>query len=184
MFDRFQLALQWLDKAEGGFTVDNGGPTMRGVTQTTYNAYREHQGLPITDANGKPFPVSKITVGEWESIARTMYWNKAYCDALPVRTAIAVFDFAFNSNPPPAVKHLQHVLGVAEDGVVGPKTLARVQEFTDQALVTKYIDDHIRFYEKLVHDDPAEYAKYSVGWHNRMTWLRQFLATQIPDKVT
>lgn len=172
----FNLGLKWLDMAEGGFTVDTGGATFRGVTQTVYDAYRRDKKL-------EPRSVSDLTVGEWEDVIRTRYWALAGCDKLPERTAIAVLDFAFNSGPLVAVKHLQRVLKFPEDeqdGIFGPETLKRVQEYLDGALATKYLDDHRAFYQGLVTKFPKKYRLYAKGWDNRIQNLRQFLIKELP----
>jgi lysozyme family protein len=107
-------------KYEGGFSnhpQDPGGATMKGVTQRVYDAWRRKHGL-------QPRSVRQLGQDELEAIYRRDYWDRCRCDDLPSGVDLAVFDFAVNSGPVRAIKTLQAVIGVAADGVVGPRTLA------------------------------------------------------------
>ncbi|WP_281423880.1 glycosyl hydrolase 108 family protein, partial [Mesorhizobium silamurunense] len=55
---------------------------------------------------------------------RRFYWDAVLGAELPDGVDCAVFDFAVNSGPGRAAKYLQAVLGVAQDGRVGPATVA------------------------------------------------------------
>ena len=48
------------------------------------------------------------------------------CGALPAGLDLEVFDFGVNSGPAESVKTLQRLVGVTQDGSVGPITLAAV----------------------------------------------------------
>jgi lysozyme family protein len=67
--------------------------------------------------------VRALTRAEAASIYRRFYWDAVRADALPPGLDHAVFDLAVNSGPPRASTLLQRVLGVAEDGLIGPITL-------------------------------------------------------------
>lgn len=90
MDNKFEKALTFTLKAEGGFTVDRGGPTNYGVTQTTYNAFLARKNLPLQS-------VKKITLDEAKRIYFEDYWLPAGCEDLPLKLSVAVFDFAVNS---------------------------------------------------------------------------------------
>nr|WP_234835980.1 glycosyl hydrolase 108 family protein [Sinorhizobium meliloti] len=65
---------------------------------------------------------------EAADIYRRSYWPQCGVD-LPPGLDYAVFDFGVNSGPARAVKTLQKVVGVREDGHVGEQTLAAVRKF-------------------------------------------------------
>lgn len=102
----FPAALALVLGAEGGF-VDNpddpGGATNLGVTQATYDKWRDLQGDPRQS-------VRLITRDEAGKIYKANYWDAANCDELPSGVDYCVFDFAVNSGPGRAVKFLAHVL--------------------------------------------------------------------------
>jgi lysozyme family protein len=52
------------------------------------------------------------------------YWKPCRCDDLPESIRYDVLDAAVNSGPAQAIKWLQRAVGVADDGVIGPVTLA------------------------------------------------------------
>lgn len=88
----FQEALRFTLKWEGGYVShpqDPGGATNMGITQKTYDAYRQKGGLP-------PRPVREIAREEVEEIYRG-YWAAIDGDKLPRAMAIAAFDAAVNS---------------------------------------------------------------------------------------
>ncbi|WQP10968.1 glycosyl hydrolase 108 family protein (plasmid) [Sinorhizobium meliloti] len=66
---------------------------------------------------------------EAADIYRRSYWPQCGVDLLPPGLDYAVFDFGVNSGPARAVKTLQKVVGVREDGHVGEQTLAAVRKF-------------------------------------------------------
>ncbi|RVE85900.1 hypothetical protein CN235_29700 [Sinorhizobium meliloti] len=66
---------------------------------------------------------------EAADIYRRSYCPQCGVDLLPPGLDYAVFDFGVNSGPARAVKTLQKVVGVREDGHVGEQTLAAVRKF-------------------------------------------------------
>src|SRR5690606_41734117 len=58
----------------------------------------------------------------------------------------AAFDFGVNSGPARAVKSLQKVVGVAQDGIVGGQTLNAVNAFPGgvEVLIRAYCDERMR----------------------------------------
>ena len=98
---------------EGGWAdhpKDPGGATMKGVTLATFRRYRP--GASKAD-------LRNISDADLQRIYRDGYWNVIRGDDLPSGLDFAVFDYAVNSGPGRAAKHLQAVLGVPQDGKVG-----------------------------------------------------------------
>ena len=91
--DNFQKCLAFVLKYEGGKSDDlrdPGGRTMEGITQKTYDAYRDKKGLPHQDVFIIPAP-------ERDAIYRTEFWNAVNGDALRSGEDLCVFDLAVNS---------------------------------------------------------------------------------------
>jgi hypothetical protein len=89
----FERCLTVTLKWEGGYSNhpdDPGGPTMRGIIQREYDAWRKKQG------EGKR-PVRQIEEGELRAIYRDEYWNAMNCDELAAGMDLCVFDAAVNS---------------------------------------------------------------------------------------
>ena len=88
----FQQALAFTLREEGGYVdkpLDHGGATCRGVTQHTYDIYRQGKALPAVS-------VAQIQDQEVQDIYREMYWGPARCDALPIALGVCHFDWAAN----------------------------------------------------------------------------------------
>ena len=169
---RFDDAMVWILRAEGGYSNqdgDHGGSTACGVTQESFNEYRKSLGLA-------PLAVRYITMTDVCSIYLTRYWRPCHCDSLPAPLDLAVFDMAVNSGNRRAILFLQRALGVEDDGLIGPGTIDAVQ--ADQKadllghVVQDFMDAREKYYHDIVANDPSQ-AKFLGGWLNRMKNLRE-----------
>lgn len=161
--DRFYRAFALLRVHEGGYSNhkdDPGGPTMKGVTQRTYDNYRTRLGRAKQD-------VRKITDKEVEAIYRGQYWNAVRADELPPGVAYCVFDAAVNSGPGQAVQWLQQVIGARVDGVVGNETLALTRAADPFILIEKYCDTRLAFMKRL-----KNWSSFKNGWSRRVAEVR------------
>jgi len=169
--DSFQIALEFVLRWEGGYVndpQDRGGATNKGVTQRVYDSYME-----LNHSYTKS--VRSISNDEVEAIYRLMYWDVIKGDLLPLKIAVAVFDWAVNSGPHRAIKKLQDVLGVKIDGVVGPVTINAIREMPcNEDLILRYLEKRRRFYLVI---GKGEQKKFLRGWLNRLDSLRSFLKT-------
>lgn len=83
------ITLKW----EGGYSNhpdDPGGPTMRGITQREYDAWRRKQGK-------RTCTVRELGDDELREIYRSKYWDAMDCGALAAGMDLCVFDAAVNS---------------------------------------------------------------------------------------
>ena len=101
--DNFERCLAITLKWEGGYSNhpdDPGGPTMRGIIQREYDAWRKRHG-------GRLRPVRQIEEGELQAIYRTQYWDAMGCEELPPGFDLCVFDAAVNAGVGRATQWLQ-----------------------------------------------------------------------------
>lgn len=152
------LWLDLLEELEGGYVDhpdDPGGKTNLGVTQETLAAWRKK---PVTEAD-----VRALTREEARDIFTALYWQAVKGDELPGGLDCAVADFAVNSGPARAVKTLQALLDVEQDGVLGSVTLAACRAITDTAaLIRRYMMARLAFLEGL-----KTWPTFGKGWLNR-----------------
>ena len=123
MQGNFEQALHWVLQHEAGYVnlkSDPGGATNRGITQKTYDAYRRAKGVPVRD-------VRDIDDVEVRAIYREQYARPVWFDALPSGVDYALFDFAVNSGVSRAVKYVQRIVGVRQDGIMGNQTLSAIR---------------------------------------------------------
>lgn len=121
MDSNFKEALKHVLVHEGGYVdhpKDPGGATNKGVTIGTYRRY--------INKNGTKQDLRNITDAQIEKVYYKHYWLAVAADKLPSGVDYAVFDFAVNSGPSRAAKFLQKIVGVAQDGKIGPLTVKAV----------------------------------------------------------
>lgn len=164
MKENYALALKQVLKYEGG-RVDNpkdpGGRTAFGITQDTYNAWLKKQNLPLNDV----FNISKDAVA---AIYRQEYWDKIRGDDLPSGIDMAVMDYAVNSGVSRAAKTLQGVVGVAQDGQIGPQTIQAAKDYVAMAVTNK----RLAFMQSL-----SIWSTFGKGWSARIADVKnQILA--------
>lgn len=158
----FAIVLPRVLAHEGGFVNDPddpGGPTNRGVTQRVYDGYRKRNGLA-------PRSVRGITAEEIHEIYRDQYWDAVRGDDLPLGLDYAVFDYAVNSGVKRAAQHLQEVLGVNQDGVIGERTLAGAVDRESISLVEQYVERRMKFLRSI--KKGGGWKKYGKGWTRRV----------------
>ncbi len=89
----FERCLAVTLKWEGGYCNnpdDPGGPTMRGIIQREYDAWRRKQGK-------RARPVRQVAEDELRDIYRSEYWDAMGCDELCAGLDLCAFDAAVNS---------------------------------------------------------------------------------------
>lgn len=154
----FAASLDAVLKHEGGWSdhpADPGGATNLGITLATLAAYR---GRKVTKAD-----VKALTKQEAGRIYRDKYWDTVRGNDLPKGLDFAVFDYAVNSGPSRAAKALQAILGVPQDGKIGPLTLAAATVKDTQWLIAAYCRKRLSFLERL-----KTWRVFGRGWKRRV----------------
>lgn len=164
------LEAQWEKAKKKGFSNhpnDTGGATMCGITLKTYTRYRQLKGRSeptVTD-------LQYITLNEWLDILRKFYWDKMRADEiLNQSVANLCVDNVWGSGTG-YIKQIQIVLGVKPDGIVGPKTLAAINNANQKELFYKLVEKRRVFYLNLTISRPANKVFYK-GWINRLSDFR------------
>ena len=161
--DALAFVLQW----EGGFVDDPddpGGRTNKGITQKTYNRWRQKHGLEQSD-------VLYIDPKEVDRIYAEGYWVPPRCPELARHLDLIQFDTAVNMGVRRAVMILQQGLGCKADGQFGPITAKAAHHCDPDATMKAYCDIREGFYRRLVGRKPR-LKKFLRGWLNRLNALR------------
>lgn len=174
----FNESLPVILKFEGGYQNDPTDPgnqggktgTNFGVTQATYDSYRESIRLEKQD-------VKEISREEVEAIYYRYYKASSAdkFDATHPHTALCQFDCAINQGPGTAKFLLQRAINKAwgdlhkieVDGVIGPKTLAALSSIEDAAILKIYLDLRMERYLHLIKTRPAM-TKWQGSWFHRL----------------
>lgn len=108
----------------------HGSATRFGITLDELRNARNDAALTADD-------LAKLTLDSANEIYRTRHWNVLQCDDLPIGVDLVVLDSSVVADPVDAAKMLQKVVGVAEDGSVGPVTLGAVALMTPRDIVVR-----------------------------------------------
>ena len=164
MKENYPQALKQVLKYEGGYVdhpKDPGGPTNKGITQAVYDAWQKKNGLPTQS-------VRNISDAAVAAIYKQQYWDAISGDDLPSGVDFAVFDFAVNSGVSRAAKYLQAVVGVTQDGQIGPQTIQATKTYVAMAVTNK----RLSFMQSL-----AIWSTFGKGWSARIADVKnQILA--------
>ena len=158
---RYPATSEFTFQYEGGYVNDPddpGGCTNMGITIHTLEAWR---GEPVDCVD-----VANLTKLEAQLIYATNYWAPIWGNSLPVGVNTQVYDWGVNSGPSTSVKHLQKLVGTAQDGIMGPNTLDMTKKYCEVAstktLILELQEERQTYYESL-----ANFPKYGNGWTSR-----------------
>ena len=162
MQSNFPAALKQVLIYEGGYVnhpKDPGGATNKGVTQATYNAWRKSRKQAVQS-------VKLITDTEVAAIYKRDYWDAVRADQLAPGVDLATFDLAVNSGVGRASRMLQAAAGVAQDGIIGPQTIAAANRNPVQT-VTRLCNARLTFLRGL-----NTWPVFGKGWSRRVASVR------------
>jgi lysozyme family protein len=155
--DALEIILRW----EGGFSnnpKDPGGATNLGVTLRTLSEWR---GRTATVDE-----VRALTVADVVPIYRARYWDECRCAEMPGGLDLVVFDCAVNQGPARAKRLLQRSLGVGEDGILGPMTMAAIGRSDAAPLIDELVARRAVHYA-------SRQTDFHLGWFRRLTGVHR-----------
>lgn len=142
---------------------DKGGPTVCGVTYSTYTLWCKSAG------RGKPTVEQMVTMSleDWLGVYKSLFWDKIRGDGIGDQgVADMLVDWCWTSGVPWPVRRLQGILHVKQDGIVGPKTLYELNCWNGDLLVEEMRKERIDYYEGIAKRDPNQ-KRFLKGWINR-----------------
>jgi lysozyme family protein len=157
MTKNFRDCLELVLKHEGGYIdhpKDPGGRTNLGVTQ---RVWEEWVGHPATEKD-----MRELTPAIVAPMYEMRYWRTSYCEKLPRGLDLLVFSMAVNAGAGRSVKLLQDAIGVVTDGVIGPNTMAKINEANVETLIDKFSEARTAYYKGL-----KLFPVFGRGWLNR-----------------
>jgi lysozyme family protein len=162
----FKFAFNHVLGAEGGYSNDphdSGGPTNWGITLKTLAAYRGRH-TTVQD-------VKELSKGEAEKIYYKSYWRPMGLDKIDhVGIATALFDQGVNRGIYTAIMMAQRVMGVKQDGQLGPITIAAIERVPPAYFINQFHREVVAGYEAIVVRNPSQ-IKFLKGWKNRADGL-------------
>lgn len=158
----FETAFERLIGHEGGYVNhpnDPGGETNWGIT------------LRTAREAGYTGSMRDLTRDQAKIIYRTAYWQRARCDEFDGAIAFQVFDGAVNHGIGNSIRFLQRAANVADDGVVGPVTMAAVKSMSVTDVLSRFNAARLVFYTNL-----STWNTFGRGWSRRVAGNLQYAA--------
>lgn len=155
---RFRDYIERVLTHEGGYVNDPrdpGGETKWGIAKRSY---------PQLDINS-------LTREDAIAIYERDFWQRVQGDRLPGSFVFQALDAAVNHGIGNAVRWLQRAAGVADDGIIGPVTLAAVARQEAADLVLNFNAERLEFYAKLQNFDA-----FGRGWTRRVAGNLRYAA--------
>lgn len=134
---------------EGGYVnlaSDPGGETKWGISKRSYPHLN----------------IKELTRQDAIAIYERDFWQRVQGEKLPRPFAFQALDAAVNHGIGNAVRWMQRAAGVADDGVIGPMTLAAISRAEPADLVLLFNAERLEFYAKL-----KTFDHFGRGWVNR-----------------
>lgn len=167
----YKLMIPKVLKWEGGWSddpADSGGATMKGVTLATF---RRYYGLNKTKSD-----LRKITNAQWEHIFKVGYWDRMKADDIRNQSLAELCVQTVWGSGPDWIRNIQRAIDVKDDGIVGPKTLAALNENPSRNFHRIWEARRVFFFNLCYHPDadapngvrPTKRAKFYKGWMNRL----------------
>lgn len=159
----YPTAIAHVLASEGGYCnhpADPGGPTNFGITLADARHYWKQ--------NATASDVKTISIDTAKQIFRAHYWNAMSCDALPAGVDYCVFDYGVNSGVYRAARVIQRLVGVTQDGVIGPATIAATIKADDPTdLISSICAERMAFLKSL-----RTWRTFGRGWAARVAEVR------------
>jgi len=153
----FDEAFHHLLGHEGAYSNhpdDPGGETMWGVTKA------------VARENGYEGLMKDLPVDTAKVIYKAKYWDAVRVEELPPVLRYAVFDAAVNSGPGTSIRWLQEAVGATPDGVLGPKTLAAINELNPDGVLRRMLGKRLNAMTNM-----RGWPSFSAGWARRIASL-------------
>ena len=157
----FQDAVRRTLKWEGGYVddpVDRGGATRYGITGHTLARY--------VIISGRNLRMEDLDHFEVLAIYHLLYWRRGHIWRMPEWSQAFMFDWMVHSGIHLATKLMQQVVGVVDDGWLGPKTLHAMRQ--EAGSVNKLAIRRMRHLCGIVQHDPTQ-SRFIKGWWRRVS---------------
>ncbi len=145
----FTIAFDRLIRSEGGYVDhpdDPGGETQWGISKRSYPHLN----------------IRTLTREDAKVIYYRDFWLAGQMDKFGPGLAFQAFDAAVNHGIGNAIRMVQKAARVADDGHIGPITVAAVLKISSTDMVFRFIAARIRFWTRL-----STWDKFGKGWANR-----------------
>jgi len=107
--------------------------------------------------------IKNLTLEQAKAIYHRDWWLKIGADEIDPAIVVQLWDFAINAGMSTARRALQRAVRVADDGVIGPRTIAAVRSMSVTDVLMRFNGQRLRYYTSL-----STWPTYGKGWTNRV----------------
>lgn len=149
MIMTFEQSFDRLMGHEGGYSndlKDPGGETNWGISKRSY---------PHLD-------IKNLTRNQAKAVYLTDFWCRGKMDEFDPAISFQAFDAAVNHGIGTAIRFVQRAAGVADDGHIGPVTIAAIKSKSVTDMLVLFIAERIEFWTRL-----STWDTFGKGWARR-----------------
>jgi lysozyme family protein len=146
----FEIAIARLLGNEGSYVNDPrdpGGETNWGISKRSYPNLN----------------IKALTKEQAAALYKRDFWDRIGGDQFPLSVGFQFLDFAVNSGASTAIRALQRAAGCADDGRMGPITMAKLKQAEHHDLVLSFLAERLTFMTNCHNWDAA-----GKGWTRRI----------------
>lgn len=146
----FETSINRLLGIEGGYVnnpEDPGGETNWGISKRSYPRLN----------------IKELTREQAIALYHRDFWTPIGGDSLPEGVGFQLLDFAVNSPLATALRAVQRAVGVADDGHIGPVTVAAIKSTEPHDLIMRFLSVRLVFMTNC-----KNWPNASRGWARRV----------------
>ena len=169
----FNPAFEKVLKHEGGYVNDPddpGGETYKGVARKIWSKWEGWTTIDILKRE-RNFPKNLEDKQELQDMVMHFYqvnfWDPVKGDDInDQEVATSIFDFGVNAGVRTSSSLAQMVVGANPDGVIGPKSIEKLNAFNSDHFLAAFTVAKIARYVSIIKKRPTS-QKYLYGWVRR-----------------
>lgn len=172
----FYIAYKKVAQAEGGYQKhpsDSGNYNSRNeLVGTNWGisapVYENYIGRPPSETD-----MRQMSAATARDIYRKSFWDDIRGDEIINQSVADIFFDGRVNHGRTGTKLMQRVLGVADDGRVGPQTLRAINQSDPRQLYIAYREARREFYYYLTEKRPSQ-LDFLDGWLNRLATFNEY----------
>ena len=153
-------------KWEGGYICDKddlGGATNKGITLNTFRHYYG-QNKTVED-------LKNLSTAHWLYIFKEGFWNRWKADEIKSQSVANILVDWLWASGIYGISRVQRYLGLTVDGIVGEKTISKINSENPKSLFNEIKLLRLSFIEEICKSRPQN-NKFKQGWINRINAIK------------
>lgn len=175
---KFDIAIPKILAYEGGYVfhkADPGGETNRGITDRLDG--KVDHAVDIDGDSVGDVAIKDLSEEQAKTVYKRVFWDRMQGDHINSQAIADMLMDGYVNCGKQAIKIIQRVIGVKDDGAFGPATLLALNEATKEhidevKIYRQFKEARIAYYHSLVEKKP-DLEVFLKGWLNRMESFKE-----------